>query len=124
VKIYGRGRLTDADRARIEQLAAAGQKANSIAREIERHPSTVMWFMYTQGLAAPRRHPNRDEYIRRGRVVRPFTPAEDRFIESKRVAGVPIRRIAELANEQFNRERTQHAVHVRLVMLAAREDAA
>lgn len=123
--VYGRGPLTDENRASIHDLAAKGMKAHRIARLIKRHPATVHWFMYTQGLTAPRHNPNRPaSYVRNGKTVYLFSPEEDAFIEALRIQDFTFDQIADLANKRFGITRTGHTMQCRLIMLAAREDAA
>lgn len=124
-KVYGRGGLTDEDRDRIDELVAQGKKATTIAREIQRHPATVHWYMYTQGHVTPTYDPKRPKsYVRNGRTVHFFSPEEDALIQSLRKQNYTLRRIAEAATERFHTQRSAHAIKVRLMMLAAREDAA
>ena len=123
--VHGRGRLTDADRARIQDLAGEGLKAYRIAREIKRHPATVQWYMYTSGLMAPTHNPNRPtSYVRNGKAVHLFTAEEDAFIEALRIQAYTFDQIAALAGKRFGFARTAHTMQCRLIMLAAREDAA
>lgn len=119
----GYGALTDDDKARIEDLAAAGLNAYQIAEKIERHQSTVQWFMYANGLQAPKPAPQKaTSYVRNGRVVHRYSAAEDELIASLRRDGLGLTAIARRANEQFGTGRTAHTVHVRLTMLGARDD--
>jgi IS30 family transposase len=123
--VYGRGRLTDADKQRIFELHSNGMGPCRIARAIKRHPATVNWFMYRTGLRAPRYHANRPQsYVRNGRTVRAFSPEEDAFITALRIQDFGFTEIARLANQRFGTERGVHTIHCRLVMLAAREDEA
>ena len=120
--VHGRGRLTDEDRARIHELAARGMKSGAIAREIKRHPSTVSWFMYSEGLQAPRPTPSTgSSYVRNGRIVRRFSLEEDTFIEALRIQGYSHEAIAEHASKRFSTERSAHVIKCRLIMLAARD---
>lgn len=117
------GGLSPADHARIDELAAKGWRAPRIAREIEKHPSTVLLRLYRQGWRAPEPHRDRRVQRRAGRIVRPFTPDEDTFIEGLRVQGLSCRRIAEAVRERFGYYRAESSVWVRLLMLANREAA-
>jgi IS30 family transposase len=121
--VYGRGRLTDADKERIFKLAGDGLGSGRIAREIKRHPGTVLWFMYRNGLHAPRYHANRPRvYTRGGRTVRAFSPEEDAFITALRIQDYSYKDIARLTSHRFRTERSGHVIQCRLVMLAARDD--
>jgi len=122
--VHTRGRLTDADRARIHELAERGLKAGRIARIIKRHPSTVQWFMYSQGLSAPASVEKPFSYVRNGRTVHRFTSHEDAFIEALRIQDYSYEEIARNASKRFGTERSAHVVKCRLIMLASREDAA
>lgn len=117
------GGLSTDDHARIFDLAEnRGWKAHRIARTLQKHPATVQWFMYRQGLAAPVYHGTKP-YMRGGRLVVPFTPEEDAFIEALRVQDFGFSKIADLTNKRFGLDRSFHTIHCRLVMLAAREAA-
>lgn len=119
----GFGALTDADKTRIEELAATGLNAYQIAERIERHQSTVQWFMYANGLQAPKPAPQKaTSYVRNGRVVHRYSAAEDELITSLRAKGSGLADIARRASEQFGTARTSHTIHVRLTMLGARDD--
>jgi len=123
--VHGRGRLTDEDRDRIDEAAAKGMKAGAIAREIKRHPATVSWYMYSAGLKAPGPSPEKPcSYERNGRVVHRYTHDEDVFIQALRIQNYPLARIAEITSKRFGTARTAHTIECRLIMLAAREDAA
>ncbi|RWO37275.1 MAG: hypothetical protein EOS11_28730 [Mesorhizobium sp.] len=114
------GGLSASDHERIHELAARGWKSSRIAREIEKHPATVQWFMYRSGLKAPE-YRNGEPYVRNGRTVTPFSPREDEFIESLRADGIGHREIAKRVNAMFATERSCHTIQCRLIMLAARE---
>jgi hypothetical protein len=114
------GGLSDEHRATIERLAERGWKANRIARDLQKHPATVQWYMYRAGLAAPQ-YGNQKPYMRGDRLVVPFSPEEDAFIEQLRVEGVPTRQIAVRTKQKFGNDRSFHTIECRLVMLAARE---
>jgi hypothetical protein len=118
--------LSDADRDRVTELAEAGFSAKRIGAALGKHPSTVQWCMYSNGLRAPSYGSNPGgSYTRRdGRVVHRFSPAEDQFIEAQRVAGLGLREIARLASARFGTQRTHHTIRCRLVMLAAGEEGA
>jgi hypothetical protein len=116
-----RGRMTSADKAEIERLATTMSKPTpgKIAAKINRHPSTVNWFMLTRGLIE--RKPGRAPrvYTRNGVTVHPYTEEHDAFLEQLRSEGLKFRAIAERVTEMFGICRNQHSVQVRLVQLAA-----
>jgi hypothetical protein len=114
------GGLSKRDHEYIFALAEQGWKAHRIARAIEKHPATVQWFMYRSGLRAPA-YRGTDPYFRNGRMIVPFTPEHDAFIEALRVQGYGLSKIAEMATKRFGHERSPHTINCRLVMLAARE---
>lgn len=124
--VHGRGRLTDGDRARIQDLAAQGLNAHAIAAAIRRHPATVGWYMYTSGLRAPRPMPEnrRRSYQRGGVTIYRFTPEEDAFIEALRIQDFKPEEIAAHCSRRFSIMRSAHSVRCRLVMLAARDEEA
>lgn len=115
------GGLSPDDHRRIFDLAERGWKSHRIAREIEKHPSTVQWFMYRNGLKAPG-YPRQTASIRNGRVLKPFTPEEDAFITALRIQGFGPTKIADLTTKRFGHPRSFHTIACRLVMLAARDD--
>lgn len=118
------GGLSAADHEYIHELARRGWTSHRIAASIEKHPSTVQWYMYRHGLKAPQYRENRlKPVVRGGRVVKPFTPEEDAFITALRIQGFGPRKIADLTTKRFGHPRTHHTVACRLVMLASREDA-
>lgn len=119
----GYGPLTDDDKARIEALAADGLSPYQIAARIKRHQATVQWFMYANGLKAPTAAPEQpSSYVRSGRVVHRYSAAEDELITTLRSGGLGLTAIARRASEQFGTNRTAHTIHVRLTMLAGRDD--
>lgn len=113
--------MTDADRQRIEELASQNLSCGRIAQLIGRHPSTVKWFMYCNGLSAPKKLEQPKMYVRNGVRVHRFTDAEDTFIENLRVDGFTPESIAKLAADRFGTERKHHSIRCRLKMIAARE---
>lgn len=117
------GGLSDADHAEIYRLADKGWSANRIAVKISKHPATVQWFMYCAGLSAPQ-YRNTKPYYRNGRLVTPFTPDEDAFIEALRIQDYHLDKIAEVASKRFGGQRTSHTIRCRLIMLAARHELA
>jgi IS30 family transposase len=117
------GGLCKFDHEMIFSLAARGWKSGRIAATIEKHPSTVQWFMYRHGLKAPD-YRDTKPFWRNGRLVVPFTRDEDAFITALRIQGFKPAKIAELTTKRYGNQRSHHTVACRLVMLAAREDAA
>lgn len=117
------GGLSVSDHERIHELAGRGWKSSRIAREIEKHPATVQWFMYRSGLKAPAYGRTKSSF-RNGREVKPFSPEEDAFITALRLQNYGPKKIADLATNRFGHPRSNHTIACRLVMLAAREDAA
>lgn len=113
------GGLSEADHARIFEMAERGLKSGPIARALEKHPATVRWFMYRNGLATvARRHSvPTDKPNANGR--KGYSPAEDAFIEELRADGVDLRVIAERATAEFGHKRSRHGIECRLVMLAS-----
>ncbi|MGX9145887.1 hypothetical protein [Mesorhizobium sp. 128a] len=117
------GGLSADDHERIHELAARGWKSTRIAREIEKHPGTVQWFMYRHGLKAPSYGRTKSSF-RNGREVKPFSPEEDAFITALRVQDYTPKQIADLSTRRFGHQRSNHTIACRLVMLAARDDGA
>lgn len=121
-QVLRRGQLSDADKEQIRELASKGLGPTKIAKQIGRHPSTVNWFTYVEGLRAPTPSPDYPKsYLRNGRRVHRFTREEDEFIERHRADGLTVGEIARAASSRFGTERTGHAISLRLTMLAARE---
>jgi IS30 family transposase len=113
--------VTASDRLRIEDLAAKGFSCGRIAKLINRHTSTVKWFMYCNGLSAPKKLELPKMYVRRGVRVHRFTDEEDVFIEALRIQSFTPEEIAKHAAARFGTERKHHSIRCRLKMLAARE---
>ena len=113
------GGLSDRDREAIFEMAERGLTCGPIARRLSKHPATVRWFMFRNGLVAPSRrssmptdHPNRAN--RKG-----YAPDEDAFILALRLQSIGLSEIARLATLRFGHPRSAHGISVRLVMLAA-----
>ncbi len=117
-----RGRMSPEERASIAALAERGLRPGQIALKLNRHPATVNFAMHSMGLNTLR--PRTFEYLRGGRTVRSFSPAEDRMIQELRAAGLSTLVVAARLNEAFGNERSCHTVGVRLKMLANLDDEA
>jgi hypothetical protein len=119
-----RGRMTDADRAEIERLAASmtNPTPGKIARKIKRHVATVNWYMLTHGLIErkPGRAPR--SYTRNGFTIHPYSPEHDARLEELRTSGKVWREVAETLTREFGIKRTAHSVQVRMIQLAAVPD--
>jgi hypothetical protein len=113
--------MIEADRQRIEELAAKNFSCGRIASLIGRHPSTVKWFMYCNGLSAPKKLEKPKMYVRNGVRVHRFTDEEDIFIEALRIQSYTPAQIATASAARFGTERKHHSIRCRLKMLAARE---
>lgn len=120
-KALGSGRLTDTDHERIHELAEKQFSVGRIAQVLKRHPSTVNWYMYCNGLRAPKKTDKPMTYVRSGIRVHRFTDDEDVFIEALRVQSFSPEQIARLASARFGTERKHHSIRCRLKMLASRE---
>lgn len=115
------GRLSEAELAQVEALAERGLRSHAIARRLGRHPSGIHYRFILMGLAPPRQ-PASDSRAGARTVVR-FCEAEDRMIEGLRQQGAGIAAIARECLRQFGRRRRESSVRVRLLQLAAREEA-
>lgn len=115
-------RLTAADHQIIEQLVGEGLNAHAIGKRIEKHPSTVQWFMYSSGLQAPKQTTTPKVYVRNGRQVRGFSIDEDAYVVELRKLGKFPREIAIHVNARFANQRSHHTIHCRLKMLAGVEE--
>lgn len=116
-----RGRMTDADKAEIECLAAKMKKptAGKIAAAINRHPATVRWYMLTRGLITRKPAHASRPYVRNGKTIHPYSPEQDARIETLRAEGKVFREIGEIITSEFGIERDAHSVQVRIVQLSA-----
>ena len=118
------GPLSEADKDMIYELAEAGMKSWSIARRIKRHPSTVAWFMWGQGLKTL--GDKKPIYKRGGKTIVPFSAEEDAFILEKRIEGHTPVAIARMHKEKFPHlphPRSRDTIASRLLMLASDETA-
>ena len=116
------GGLSAADHERIISLAPS-LSSGQIAQKLGKHPGTVAWFMYRQGLKGRRSTRVLKPYYRKGVLVRPFCADEDKFIEEARSAGDGLSAIAAAIRLRFGYERAIHSIHNRLTMLASYEEA-
>lgn len=114
--------MTATDRQQIEELAAKRFSCGRIAKLIGRHPSTVKWFMYCNGLSAPKKLDQPKMYVRGDVRVHRFTDEEDTFIQALRLQGSKPEEIAMRASIRFGTERKHHSIRCRLKMLAARDE--
>lgn len=122
LKRRGRG-LSDADRAAIEQLVAQGFSSGRIAQRLNRHSSTVSWFLYSHGFKAPGPTPEVGRtYQRNGQTIRRWSRTEEVAAIEMRKRGMSFRAIAAAISEQFHTHRNQHSVRIRLIMVATREE--
>ncbi|WP_420133980.1 hypothetical protein [Rhodopseudomonas sp.] len=116
-----RGRMTTADKAEIERLAAKMAKPTpgKIAAKINRHPATVNWFMLTPGLIEQKVGRAPRVYERNGKKIYPYAPEHDALLERLRCEGKSHREIAEVVTAKFGIHRTGHSVQVRIIQLSA-----
>ena len=117
------GGLSQADHDRIFALAEKGLGAQKISRKIGKHPSTVHWFMMSNGLRPLQQTETALVYQRNGRTVRRFTRQEDDFISALRVEDLTPDAIAVRVEQQFGYPRSAHSIRCRLMVLGAHEDA-
>lgn len=121
IAVSARRYLSTEDRQSIDLLAAQGLRAWAISSRTGLNRSTVQWFMYSSGLAGASAAP-RPMYLRNGRTVKPFSPAEDALILKLRGAGLIPPRIADVVNKRLRLRRSAHSIYTRLVMLAGRDE--
>jgi hypothetical protein len=113
-----RGRLSPAERDRIEILAVDhGLNVGQIASRMNRLVPTINSAMYGLGLKAPKHRPG-VTYMRGGVLVVSFTHDEDAMIEQMRVDGALCREIAAACLKRFGRTRLEGTIRTRLKMLA------
>ncbi|MEA3043005.1 MAG: hypothetical protein QOH47_843 [Sphingomonadales bacterium] len=117
--------LTEQQLDEMAELRELGRTAGSIQRHFERQGVTVSrglieWQCLRLGADLPpeRRRPSAQlnrPYERNGRLVRPFTPAEDRQLLALEAEGRPLNAIARQIG------RGNNSVRGRLMILARRE---
>lgn len=122
-----RGRLTDAEKERIEALVFEHgdnpPRLRDIAKKLNRHPATVTWFMLTNGLLTRKPRTIAAPYVGRDGITRyPWSDEQDAVLLELRTAGLKPVEIAPRLAQRFGIPRNEHSCRVRLVMLAATED--
>jgi IS30 family transposase len=121
-----RGKPTAGERAEIESIAAAmtHPTPSKIARRLNRHTATVTWYCITHGLVERRRPsaPLSASYVRNGRRIHRYDAEEDALILAMRVQDFSFVEIARHSNARFNRDRNEHGIRVRCVVLASYDD--
>lgn len=117
------GRLSDAEKKRIDELAATMKKPTpgKIARAIGRKPATVNWYMLNAGLIERKIGRAAKPYYRKGKWVFPYAAEHDRFLIANR-PNLSLPQLAAAITERFGIARNHHSVHVRLVQLACDPD--
>jgi hypothetical protein len=120
--------MSDAEKAEIERLASAlaDPTPGRIASRLNRHISTVTWYMLTRGLIERRPGHAARPYLRRGKMVYPYSPEQDaRLLALLAAPGdyssphARHRAVAAALTEEFGIARDYHSVHVRANQLAA-----
>lgn len=116
-----RGRISPEEKIEIERVIGSMKKptAGKVARRVNRHPATINWYMLTKGHIE--REPGRapGPYVRAGKIIYPYAPEHDAFIQELRRAGLSKKIIAARLTAEFGIARSHHSVDVRLVQLAA-----
>lgn len=120
-----RGPMNDAERSDIDRLAETLKSPTPaiVARRINRHPSTVFWYMLNRGYLSRDLSYKMKPYVRYGKTVYPYEPKEDARILSLRTEGQSTRFIADTLTGEFGRPRSTHSIEVRLKFLATYENA-
>lgn len=120
--------LSEADRDRIVELREGNRRqgARAIAQALGVRPSTVQFHLYAQGMAG-RRVYREKPYLRAGKWVYPFTPAEDAYLAVAAAELEPgtakrLVRLSELLERACGRRRGVHSIKMRLIILANDED--
>lgn len=112
--------MSQAERDKIEELAASMKKPTpgKIARQLQRHPATVNWYMLRNGLIErPVGHALKP-YMRNGVMVHPYTKEHDARLIELRKGGKTYREIGEILTAEFSIERDAHSTQVRMTQLA------
>ncbi len=117
-----RGRLSEAEKAQIVELAERNFTCGRIAQKLNRHPSTINFAMHWMGLK--KLTSRRPTYVRGGVEVRGFSEGEDDYIQACRIEGLTTPEIATLVAAHFGHKRSAATINVRLRMLASTEEAA
>jgi hypothetical protein len=118
-----RGRLTDDEKARIDQIALSMKVPSPglVASRLNRNRSTIAWYMLVNGLWKPPLYSSRSRPVRdrRGVLRVPYTKPEDTMMTALRRKRLGYSEIASRLNAEFGTTRNAHSIHVRLTILAA-----
>lgn len=115
-----RGRFSDAEKAKIAELAGRGWKPGRIAVVLDRNASSVGYYMSTHGMVRSEVGKARVAFRRNGVLVVGFSSAEDGMIGSLRASGLSYSRVAAALAEKFGHRRTAQTVMTRLKWLSGR----
>ena len=110
--------LSDADRARIAELAEGGLRSTTIARMLGKRQPTVAGYLTSLGLTRTRQLPAAKPFEQNGKRHKRFDREEDAFIEQRSIAGDDFAEIARLCTERFGHPRKGNAIRARLRGLA------
>ena len=115
--------LTDDEQARIGELRRRNWTQEAIAREIGCTIGSVNWCCLKHGFQPkkpmhrlPVRFRSNGSYVRRGRIVRAFTPAEDALVLKFEAEGLSYAEIGRRLNRKPN------SIQGRLLTLMRYED--
>ena len=115
-----RGPLSAEERAEIERLAASmkNPRPGKIAVKLNRLSATVNAYMLRNGLVEKQPAHAARVYTRCGRIVHPYSHAQDRRIVELRTEGKLFREIAAIVSEEFGIARSMWSIQTRMLQLA------
>ncbi len=121
----GRIPLSEDDQNLIDELVAGGVTETEIGRRIGRSNATVAWYLYRSGqkAAAPAPEVGAIHVRQDGRMLRRWCRAEEEFALAMRKQSHGHVAISKAIKDRFGWDRTPHSIKVRMVMVAARDDA-
>jgi hypothetical protein len=110
-------KVTEKQKQKIFSLRARNFSPGRIAQITDINVSTIRYHVIKMGCYKPRRDDRHRSYIRGGRMVRPFSEAEDADMLRRRTVGETVSAIARRQGRKHN------SVLCRLYMLAAQQEA-
>ncbi len=115
------GRMSIEEKAEIDRLCVEMKDPTpgKIAEQMNRLPSTVTFYMLTHGLIERTPGHARKPYVRKGKIIHPYSTEQDIFIEGLRKQGKTFQDIGELVTKEFGIVRSGGSVQLRIAQLAA-----
>ncbi len=121
-----RGRFSEDEKRRVEELAEIGLSVGQIALRMRRSTSSIYYRALASGVLRPNKSIKQRRPHRRGScIVNPFVPAEDDIIDYLAKNGLSQYQIASEMTRLFpDRPRERGAIRSRLMLLAVIAEAA